>query len=113
MNKENLAQTVASGSTGMAFSSGIFAYMNENAGAISLIIGFTSLLITAIFTYLSWKSGVKANKLTAERDRRKEENDELIRLADIEKAHLETKRNRLQIKKLEAELKNINNQLHQ
>ena len=49
--------TLATGNiaTGIAAGTGMLSFLNENAGAISVLIGFTSLIIALVFYVLNYR----------------------------------------------------------
>jgi len=49
--------------TGIAAGTGVMGFLNQNAGAISVLIGFTSLLIALIFYVLNYRLKAKAHDL--------------------------------------------------
>tara|TARA_R110000764_G_scaffold46510_1_gene104316 strand:+ start:8597 stop:8899 length:303 start_codon:yes stop_codon:yes gene_type:complete len=57
-------QNLSAVSTGAAVSNGLFAYLTDNAAAISLIIAFISILITIFATYKNISLSKKRNELT-------------------------------------------------
>ena len=52
--------------TGVAAGTGIISFLNENAGAISVLIGFASLLIALLFYVLNYRLKRNAHKLDHE-----------------------------------------------
>lgn len=91
MAKEQTIAGVATASAGMSASNGLLAFLNENAGVMSLGIGVASLIVTVIFAYLGYNVRKKANLLAIE----KEEHEKLKR--------------ELEIKKIKAEIDSLNN----
>lgn len=60
----DIAQKIGDGLTGLVAGSGVITFMNDNAGALSVIISFLGLLLAAFFYWLNYRV-----KKAEERDR--------------------------------------------
>lgn len=60
----DLTQKIGDGLIGLIAGSGIITFMNENAGALSVIISFLGLILAAFFYWLNYRA-----RKAEERDR--------------------------------------------
>ncbi len=55
LGQDSFTQGTANIATGIAAGTGMIGFLNENAGAISVLIGFTSLIVAVIFYVLNYR----------------------------------------------------------
>lgn len=63
LDQSSFTSGMANTATGVSVATGAFAFLNENAAAISVLIGFASLLVALIFYILNYRLRVKAQNL--------------------------------------------------
>jgi len=62
LGQDSFTQGTANIATGITVGTGAISYLNENAGAISVLIGFTSLIIALVFYVLNYRLKRSAHK---------------------------------------------------
>lgn len=60
LDHSSFTSGMANTATGVSVATGAFAFLNENAAAISVLIGFASFIVALIFYILNYRQKVKA-----------------------------------------------------